>query len=220
MYYPVAAHVEFVKGKHILGIIIANAVIRAEFPLYCFAACKQVCNLNIQLFAPLIAHEVYLPFAAAAYCNGVAAAQQLNIYNVFQGKVYIAHIAAENGLAYAVIGNIILFVGGKYLLAVKILPPDLIEQIGIAAIFYVVKYCFGRDCALLIFQIFCKRRCGKGVAHVCHNICRYALKQIHIAYFIARYNILQLNRIEKVLQILPGGFVGIANIGKIRHTAA
>lgn len=72
-------------------------------------------------------------------------------HNVFQNEIDIPRSAAENRLAGAVIGNIILFVGGKELLALQILPLHLIEQIRLAAVYDIVQYRFRGDGAMLGF---------------------------------------------------------------------
>ena len=44
-----------------------------------------------------------------------------------QKEIDVPHIAAENSLADAVVGNIILLIGGKELFALQVLPLHLVE---------------------------------------------------------------------------------------------
>ena len=60
-------------------------------------------------------------------------------------------VAAEHRLADAVVGNVILLIGGKDLLALQVLTLDLIEQIGVAAVFDVVQDGLRRNGSLARF---------------------------------------------------------------------
>ena len=80
-------------------------------------------------FAALVADEVNFFIARSADSYLVAPAQQFQIDDVFQNEVDVPHIAAKDRLADAVIGNIVLLIGGKDLFALQVLPLYLIEQV-------------------------------------------------------------------------------------------
>ena len=46
-----------------------------------------------------------------------------------QNEIDVPHIAAKDRLADAVVGNIILLIGGKDLFVLQVLPLYLIEQV-------------------------------------------------------------------------------------------
>ena len=58
-----------------------------------------------------------------------ATAQQFQIHDILQNEIDVPHIAAKDRLADAVVGNIILLIGGKDLFALQVLPLYLIEQV-------------------------------------------------------------------------------------------
>ena len=51
------------------------------------------------------------------------------IHDIIQNEIDVPHIAAKDRLADAVVGNIILLIGGKDLFALQVLPLYLIEQV-------------------------------------------------------------------------------------------
>lgn len=51
------------------------------------------------------------------------------IHDILQNEIDVPHIAAKDRLADAVVGNIILLIGGKDLFALQVLPLYLIEQV-------------------------------------------------------------------------------------------
>ena len=51
------------------------------------------------------------------------------IHDIIQNEIDVTHIAAKDRLADAVVGNIILLIGGKDLFALQVLPLYLIEQV-------------------------------------------------------------------------------------------
>ena len=51
------------------------------------------------------------------------------IHDILQNEIGVLHIAAKDRLADAVVGNIILLIGGKDLFALQVLPLYLIEQV-------------------------------------------------------------------------------------------
>ena len=129
MLYSVAAHIELVKRNNILGEIIANAVVNIELASYRFLDCQQLRNLHIYFLAVLFANEVNFLILKFTDRYRVSAAQHFHEYYVFKYKIYIPRISAKNSLAYAMVGDIVFFVGGKNLLALQILPFHLIKQI-------------------------------------------------------------------------------------------
>ena len=51
------------------------------------------------------------------------------IHDIIQNEIDVPQVAAEHRLADAVVGNIILLIGGKDLFALQVLPLYLIEQV-------------------------------------------------------------------------------------------
>ena len=134
----VPTHIKFIEGNNIFRKVVANAVIRTELTADCFFRCQQIGDLNIQLFAALVTYKINFLIACFADGYRIAAAQQFQIHYILQNEIDVPHIAAENGFTDAVIGNIVLFIGGKDLLALQILPFYPIEQVRLAAIFDIV----------------------------------------------------------------------------------
>ncbi len=66
----VPAHVELVQRHNILRVVVADAAVCAELALE---------DLNIQLLALLVAHEVDLFIAGSSDCHLVIAAQKLKV---------------------------------------------------------------------------------------------------------------------------------------------
>ena len=125
----VSAHIELIEGNNVLREVVADAVIRAELTVDRFFRCQQVSDLNIQLFAALVAYKINFLIARSANGHFIAPAQQFQIHDILQNEIDVPHIAAEDRLADSVIGNIILLVGGKDLFALQVLPLYLIEQV-------------------------------------------------------------------------------------------
>ena len=121
----VPAHVELVQGDHVLGEVVPDAVVDPEFPVNSFRGGQQVGDLDIELLSPLFTDKVDFLVPGLADGDGVAPAQQLQIHDVLQNQVDVAHIAAVDGLPDAVVGDVVLLVGGQDLLALEILPLDL-----------------------------------------------------------------------------------------------
>ena len=67
--------------------------------------------------------------ARSADSHFIAPAQQFQIHDILQNEIDVPHIAAKDRLADAVVGNIILLIGGKDLFALQVLPLYLIEQV-------------------------------------------------------------------------------------------
>ena len=126
---PVSAHVELIKGNNVLGEVVADSVIRTKLTVDRFVGGEQIAHLNVQLFAALVAYKINFLIARSANGHFIAPAQQFQIDDIFQNEIDVPHIAAKDRLADAMIGNIVLLVGGKDLFALQILPLHLIEQI-------------------------------------------------------------------------------------------
>ena len=167
---PFSAHVELIERNNVLREVIADVVIRAELAVDRFVGGEQIAHLNVQLFAAFVAYKINFLIACSADSHFITPAQQLKIGDVFQNEVDVPHIAAKDRLAYAVIGNIVLLIGGKDLFALQILPLHLIEQIRLAAVFDIVQNCFRGDGALLVFQKLCKRGRREGRSHIGDHI--------------------------------------------------
>ena len=78
--------------------------------------------MNVQLFAALVAYKINFLIARSANGHFIAPAQQLQIHDILQNEIDVPHIAAKDRLADAVIGNIVLLIGGKDLFALQVLP--------------------------------------------------------------------------------------------------
>ena len=135
---PVSAHIKLIEGNNVLWEVVADAVIRAKLAAHRFFRRQQVSDLNVQPFAALVTYKINFLIARSADSHFVAPAQQLKIDDVFQNEIDVPHIAAEDRLADAVIGNIIFLIGGKDLFALQVLPLHLIEQVRLAVVFNIV----------------------------------------------------------------------------------
>ena len=126
---PISAHVELIKRNNVLREVIADVVIRAELAVDRFVGGEQIAHLNVQLFAALVAYKINFLIACSANGHFIAPAQQFQIHDILQDEIDVPHIAAKDRLADAVIGNIVLLIGGKDLFALQVLPLYLIEQV-------------------------------------------------------------------------------------------
>ena len=135
---PVSAHIELIERNNVFREVVTDAVICAKLAVDRFFRCQQISDLNIQLFAALVAYKINFLISRSADSHFITPAQQLKIDDVFQNEVDVPHIAAKDRLADAVIGNIVLLIGGKYLFALQIFPFHLIEQVRFTAVFDIV----------------------------------------------------------------------------------
>ena len=110
----ISAHVELIKGNNVLGEVVSNVIIRAKLTVNRFFRRQQVSDLNIQLFAALVSYKIDFLIACSADSHFIAPAHQFQIHDILQNEIDIPRIAAENSLANAVIGNIILLIGREY----------------------------------------------------------------------------------------------------------
>ena len=216
----VAAHVELVQGDHILGEVVPDTVVDPEFPVDGLWGGQKVGDLDIEFLASLFADEVDLLVTGFADSDGVAPAQQLQIHDVLQNQVDVTHIAAVDGRPDAVVGDVVLLVGGEDLLALEILPLDLEQQEGVGAETQVVQNRLRGHGALLAAEELDQRAGGEGGAHIGHHIGDDPLQQIHIPHLVPLDDVLELDGVKEVGQILSAGSLVIAQIGKIGHTTA
>lgn len=163
MFDPISAHIELIERNNVFREVVADAVIRTKLTADRFFRCQQISDLNIQLFAALVAYKINFLIACSADSHFIAPAQQLKIDDVFQNKIDVPHIAAKDRLADAMIGNIILLVGGKDLFALQVLPLHLIEKVRLAAVFDIVQDRFRGNRALLVFRNFAREVAEKVV---------------------------------------------------------
>ena len=54
----VSAHVEFIEGEYIFGIVVADGFVDAKFAFDGFRSGKQVTNLYVENFILLFGYEV------------------------------------------------------------------------------------------------------------------------------------------------------------------
>jgi hypothetical protein len=123
----VAAHVQLVHRNDVFGIVVADAVIRSEFPFDSFFGGQQVADLDIELAALLFTDEINFFCRGFADRHAVAPAQQFHEDDVFQHQIDVFHVAAENCFADAVVGYVIFFIHGEDLLAPKVLPVNTVK---------------------------------------------------------------------------------------------
>ena len=214
---PVSAHVELIERNNVLREVIADVVIRAELAVDRFVGSEQIAHLNVQLFAAFVAYKINFLIACSADSHFITPAQQLKIDDVFQNEIDVPHIAAKDRLADAVIGNIVLLIGGKDLFALQIFPLHLIEQVRLAAVFDIVQNRFWGDGALLVFQELCKRGRREGRSHIGDHIGNDPFQQIYIPDFIPLHDVLELDRVEQIVKILLGRRIRISEICEIGH---
>ena len=219
MFDTVSAHVELIEGNNILREVVADIIIRAKLTADRFLRCQQISDLNIQLFAALVTYEINFLIARSADSYFIAPAQQFQIHDIFQNEIDVPHIAAENSLADAVIGNIILLIGGKYLLSLQIFPLHLIEQISLAAVSDIVQNRLRGNSALFVFQKLRKRDRRESHTHIGNHIGNDPFKQVNIPDFIPLYDVLELDRVKQVVKILLGRSICVAEVCKVGHTS-
>lgn len=94
MFDPVPAHIKLIQRDHILREVIPDAVIRSKLTGNRIFGCKQIGNLNIQLFSALIANKVNLPVPGSADRDLIASAKQFQINNVLKDQVDVPCVAA------------------------------------------------------------------------------------------------------------------------------
>ena len=129
MFDTVSAHVKLIERNNVLREVVADIIIRAKLTVDRFFRCQQISDLNIQLFAALVAYKINFLISRSADSHFIAPAQQFQIHDILQNEIDVPHIAAKDRLADAVVGNIILLIGGKDLFVLQVLPLYLIEQV-------------------------------------------------------------------------------------------
>lgn len=99
--------------------------------------------------------------------------------------------------------DIVFFVGGQYLLTMQILTFNLVKEICVTTITYIIKDRFYRNSPMFVFEKFDQGGCGENGAHVSSHICDDTLQKINIANLVSLYNILELYRVKQICEILP-----------------
>ena len=156
---------------------------------------QQIGDLNIQLFAALVAYKINFLIACSANGHFIAPAQQFQIHDILQDEIDVPHIATKDRLADAVVGNIILLIGGKNLFTLQILPLHLIEQVCFAAVFDIIQDRLRGNGTLLVFQKLRKRGRRKGRTHIGDHIGNDPFQQVNIPDFIPLHDALELDRV-------------------------
>ena len=104
MYDSVTAHIKFIQRKYILGVVVTDVPVYAEFTFYGFRGGQDIADLYVELFGLAFGDEIDFFFAVLPYGDFISTAQQFQKDNVFQYEVNILHIAANDGLPDAVVG--------------------------------------------------------------------------------------------------------------------
>ena len=55
---PVSAHIELIERNNVLREVVSNVIISTKLTVDRFFRCRQVSDLNIQLFAALVAYKI------------------------------------------------------------------------------------------------------------------------------------------------------------------
>ena len=66
MFDPVSAHVKLIERNNVLREVVADIIIRAKLTAHRFFRCQQISDLNIQLFAALVAYKINFLIARSA----------------------------------------------------------------------------------------------------------------------------------------------------------
>ena len=135
----VPAHVELVQRNNIFREVIPNAVVNTELPVDGFRRRQKVCDLNVELLSLFFADKVNLLVASLSDGDIVAPAQQFQKNDVLQNQIDVPHIAAVDRLTDTVVCDVVFLVGGQNLLALKILPLDLIQQECVSTEFQIIQ---------------------------------------------------------------------------------
>ena len=69
MLNPISAHIEFIERNNVLREVVADAVIRTKLAVDRFFRCQQISDLNIQLFAALVAYKINFLISVIANLN-------------------------------------------------------------------------------------------------------------------------------------------------------
>lgn len=117
VFNAVAAHVELVKRNDVFREVVADAAIYSELTGYSLFRRKQIGYLDVELLSVLVAYKIN--FLALCPADGylVTSAQEFEIDYVLKDEINVLCVAAADGLADAVVRYVVLFVGGKNLLA-------------------------------------------------------------------------------------------------------
>ena len=63
---PVSAHIELIERNNVLREVVSNVIISTKLTVDRFFRCRQVSDLNIQLFAALVAYKINFLIACSA----------------------------------------------------------------------------------------------------------------------------------------------------------
>ena len=116
MFDAVPAEVQLVKGDDVFGEVVGDGRIDAEFPADGLFRRQKISHLYIDLLPSFFADKIHLQIAGLPDGDGVAPPQHLQTDNILQNQVDVPHIAAENRLPDAVVGDVVLLVGREDLL--------------------------------------------------------------------------------------------------------
>ena len=80
---PVSAHIKLIERNNVFREVVTDAVICAELAVDRFFRCQQVSDLNIQLFAALVAYKINFLIARSANGHFIAPAQKFRIFRFY-----------------------------------------------------------------------------------------------------------------------------------------
>ena len=215
----IPAHIKFVHRDNILGEVIADRLIGAEFPGNCLGRREQIANLDIELFVGSLRDEVDFLLAGLTDCDIVAATDQLDADNVFKELINITIVSAIDCLPNAMIHQIVLLIDRQDALADKILAAQLAKEKSVTTGPDVVEDCFGSNPAIFTLEVVGNAPCAEGVPDIGHDVGDYSLEKIDIANLISFDDILQDDRTIYITQILKGSLPLLMEIDQEGHTA-
>ncbi len=127
MLQAIPAHIKFVIGHNILGIVIFYSIICSEFMPDRFLRGKQIDHLNIELLPLLFGNKINCFFSCFANGNFLAPAQPLHKTNILKNEIDIFPIPAENSVPDSVVSNVVFFIDSEDFLPLQILSADTVE---------------------------------------------------------------------------------------------
>ena len=93
---PVSTHIKLIERNNVLREVVSNVIICAKLTVDRFFRCQQIGDLNIQLFAALVAYKINFLIARSADSHFIAPAQQFQIHDILQNEIDVTHIAAKD----------------------------------------------------------------------------------------------------------------------------
>ena len=148
MFDTIPAHIKFIHRDNVLGEVIADRLIGAEFPSNCLGRREQIANLDIELLVGSLRDEVDFLLAGLTDRDIVTATDQLDADNVFKELINITIVSAIDCLPNAMIHQIVLLIDRQDALADKILAAQLAEEKSVTTGPDVVEDCFGSNPAI------------------------------------------------------------------------